>query len=73
MTKRKRFNQTSILKKLDAHCEKCGISARVKNTTLTLHHKNYISNDDDWKNIVIYCRQCHSIVEGNNKKKRDLR
>jgi len=71
--KRKRFSQTSILKKLNAECEKCGISARSKRSELTLHHKNHDSSDDDWKNIVIYCRKCHSQIEGSDKKKKDLR
>ena len=70
---RKRFNQTSILKKLNARCERCHISARSKESNLTVHHKNHKSEETDWKNIVIYCRKCHSIVEGTFKKKSQLR
>lgn len=73
MVKRKRFNQTSILKKLNAKCEKCGIPARSKDSNLTIHHKNHKSDDTDWKNIIIYCRKCHSIVEGTDKKKSERR
>ena len=74
MSKRKRFNQTSILKKLDAVCERCHEKrARQKGVVLTIHHKNHDSNDTDWKNIVIYCRDCHSIVEGTHKRKSQLR
>ncbi len=43
----KRFNQTSILKKLNAKCEKCEISARSKNSDPTIHHKNHNSEDTD--------------------------
>lgn len=71
MVKRKRFNQTALLKHLNAKCERCDISAR-KNV-LTVHHKNHDSSDTDWKNVVIYCRECHSIVEGTNKKKSQMR
>jgi|APSaa5957512535_1039671.scaffolds.fasta_scaffold252984_1 5-methylcytosine-specific restriction endonuclease McrA len=73
MVKRKRFNQTSILKKLNAKCERCGISARSKDSNLTIHHKNHKSDDVDWKNIIIYCRKCHSVVEGTDKKKSERR
>ena len=73
MVKRKRFNQTSILKKLNAKCERCEISARSKDANLTIHHKNHKSDDAEWKNIIIYCRKCHSIVEGTDKKKRERR
>ncbi|MBN4046129.1 HNH endonuclease [Nitrosarchaeum koreense] len=73
MVKRKRFNQTSILKKLNAKCERCGIAARSKEAYLTIHHKNHRSDDTDWKNIVIYCRKCHSIIEGTDKRKSERR
>lgn len=66
LEKHKRFNQTSILRHLDARCKRCGKSARK--VDLTVHHKNHKSNDIDWSNIVIYCRKCHSIVEGTDKK-----
>ena len=69
LAKRKRFNQTSILRHLKAKCEytkhgtKCG-----KNTNLTLHHKNP-RKGTDWTNIVIYCREHHNIVHGQISKK----
>lgn len=56
---RKRFNQTAILKKLNAKCERCRISARSKNANLSIHHRNHKSDYTDWKNIMIYCRDCH--------------
>ena len=66
MVKRKRFNQTAIFRHLNAKCERCRVSARKAD--LTVHHKNHKSFDNDWKNIVIYCKKCHSIVEGTDKK-----
>ena len=71
MKKRKRFNQTAILKHVGAKCARCKDSARIAD--LTIHHKNHKSHDADWTNIVIYCRKCHSIVEGTDKKKRDMK
>ena len=70
---RRRFNQTAIMKKLGAKCEKCGVAARTKNSELTIHHKNHKSDDTRWENIAIYCRKCHSSIEGTDKKKRDYR
>ena len=63
--KRKRFNQTSILRHLKAKCEftKCG-----KNTNLTLHHKDP-RKGTDWTNIIIYCREHHNRVHGQIPKK----
>ena len=67
MIKRKRFNQTSILRYLNAKCERCG--KKIPDVPeLILHHRNHKSFDNRWKNIVIYCRKCHSIVEGTDKK-----
>ena len=71
MTTRKRFNQTAILKSLDAKCKRCGASA--KRNDLTIHHKDHNSSNVDWKNIAIYCRECHNIVEGTNTKKSKMR
>jgi len=71
MVKHKRFNQTALLKYLGAKCKRCNVSA--KRMDLTIHHKNHDSSDTDWKNIVIYCRECHNIVEGTSKKKSQMR
>ena len=65
MAKRKRFNQSSLLKRLvdvKAVCKKCRRSARQ--TQLDLHHKDGNPKNDDWRNIVIYCRACHNDTEG---------
>lgn len=67
----RRFNQSSLLKKLNSRCERCHKSARE--VDLDLHHRNGKSNDNSWQNIVIYCKNCHKIVEGRDKKKKDLR
>ena len=74
MAKRKDFNQTAILKFLAVNkpvCKKCGKDAHQ--TELDLHHKDGDPLNDDWTNIVIYCKKCHTMVEGRDKKKRDLR
>lgn len=68
---RKRFNQTAILRYLKAKCQRC--KKGIPEVDLTIHHRNHTSNDADWKNIVIYCRKCHNIVEGTDKKKSQLR
>jgi len=59
--KRKDFNVQAILKRLvdvDPVCVKCGRSALQRE--LNLHHKDGDSSNDDWRNIVIYCRACHN-------------
>lgn len=71
MSDRKRFNQTSILRYLRAKCEKC--KRGIPEVELTIHHKDHNSANDRWDNIVIYCRKCHSIVEGTDKRKNALR
>jgi len=71
MIKRRRFNQTAILRLLKAKCKRC--KKGIPEVDLTIHHKNHKSEDTDWKNIVIYCRKCHNIVEGTDKKKSQLR
>lgn len=71
MVKRKRFNQSAILRYLKAKCERCG--KRIPEVDLTTHHRNHNATDDRWQNIVIYCRSCHNIIEGTDKSKRKLR
>jgi 5-methylcytosine-specific restriction endonuclease McrA len=66
MGKRKRFNQTAILQYFRAKCERC--KKGIQEVDLTIHHKNHNAKDDRWQNIVIYCRKCHSIIEGTDKK-----
>ncbi len=73
MVKRKRFNQTDILKRLvdvKPVCKKCGKSARK--VQLDLHHKDGISSNDNWRNIVIYCRSCHNDKHVTVPRKRKL-
>ena len=51
MVKRKRFNQTDLLKRLldvKPVCKKCGRSARQ--IQLDLHHKDGVSSNDNWRN-----------------------
>jgi hypothetical protein len=70
--KRKRFSEQAILKRLvdvKAECKKCHRTARQ--TQLDLHHKDGDSSNDDWTNIVIYCRACHNDKEGTIPRKRD--
>ena len=69
--KRKRFNQTTILRHLKAKCERC--KGQIPDVNLSIHHKNGKSFDDDWKNVRVYCIPCHRIVEGKDKKDRDRR
>ncbi|MGI0074164.1 MAG: HNH endonuclease [Nitrosotalea sp.] len=71
MSSRKRFNQTAILRYFNAKCERC--KKGIPEVDLTIHHRNHIAKDDRWQNIVIYCRKCHNIVEGTDKKKSELR
>lgn len=66
MGKRKRFNQTALLRYLGAKCERCGFT--IPNVELTLHHRDHNAKNDHWQNIVIYCRKCHNVVEGTDKK-----
>ena len=63
--KRKRFNQTSILRHLKAKCEysKCD-----KHVDLILDHKDHNNENSDWKNIRIFCRTHHDKVHGHIKK-----
>ena len=69
--KRKRFNQTVILRHLKAKCDRC--KGQIPDVNLSVHHKNGKSFDADWKNVRIYCIPCHRIVEGRDKKDRDRR
>jgi len=69
--KRKRFNQTALLQRLvavKAECKKCHRTAHQ--TQLDLHHKNGISSNNDWTNIVILCRACHNDKEKTVPKNR---
>jgi len=69
--KRKRFNQTELLKRLvavKAECKKCHRTAHQ--TQLDLHHKDGNSNNDKWTNIVILCRACHNDKEKTVPKNR---
>lgn len=69
----RRFSQTEILKKLDARCEKCKVRARDSGVVMTLHHRDHSTDNGRWENIEVLCRKCHSMVEGTNLRKKDLR
>lgn len=71
MAKRKGFNQTAILRFFGAKCKRCG--GQEPYIHLTLHHKDGDSENDNHDNIIIYCRACHDIIEGRDKRKSDLR
>jgi len=61
---RKDFPPQEILKRLKdtpAECRICGANAFKK--TLNLHHRDGDSSNNNWDNIVIYCRACHNDVE----------
>jgi len=61
---RKDFNTQEILKRLfdtKPVCKICGANAFKK--TLNLHHRDLKSSNNNWDNIVIYCRACHNDVE----------
>jgi hypothetical protein len=73
MEKRKRFNQQALLQRLvdvAPVCKKCKRNARQ--VQLDLHHKDGNSSNDDWRNIVIYCRACHNDLEKTVPKKRKI-
>ena len=77
MGDRKDFSQTELLKYLGqfednkAKCTDCGKTAL--DIKLDLHHKDGISSNDSYKNIVIYCDNCHKKLEGRDKKLSELR
>ena len=69
---RKDFTYQAILKRLvdvKAECKKCHKDAHQ--TQLELHHKDGDSSNDEWRNLVIYCRACHNDKDGNVPKHRD--
>ena len=69
---RKDFTNEAILKRLAhtlAKCKKCGKDALQ--TKLELHHNDGDSSNDDWQNIVIYCRACHNDKHDTIPKHRD--
>lgn len=71
--KRKDFSLQSILKRLvgvKPVCVKCGRTALQRE--LNLHHKDRDSSNNDWRNIVIYCRACHNDKEGIVPKNRKM-
>ncbi len=76
MGDRKDFSQTELLKYLGqfienkAKCERCGKTAL--DIKLDLHHRKNPA-DNSYKNIAIYCDNCHKIIEGRDKKKSELR
>ncbi len=75
---RKDFSQTELLKYLGqftvnvnkARCEKCGRTAL--DTKLNLHHRDGNSENNGYKNIAIYCDDHHNLIEGRDKKLRDM-
>ncbi len=77
MGDRKDFSQTELLKYLaqfkdnKAKCDRCEKTAL--DTKLDLHHKDGNSENNSYKNIVIYCENCHKIIEGRDKRLSELR
>jgi len=70
------FSQTELLKHLadpnnKAVCTQCGKTAL--DTKLDLHHKDGNKDNDSYKNIEILCETHHTIREGRDMKKSDLR
>lgn len=68
---RKDFNNQEIFKRLfdtEPICKICKANAFKK--TLNLHHKDGDSSNDNWDNIVIYCRACHNDLEDTIPKSR---
>ena len=50
----------------------CGCGRNARQVQLDLHHKDGVSSNDNWRNIVIYCRACHNDKHGTVPKKRNL-
>jgi len=70
---RKKFSQSSILKRLVDVKPRCKICKRTaRQTQLDLHHRDLNPKNTDWTNIVIYCRSCHNDVEKRRSRKRHL-
>ena len=67
---RKRPNQTSLLRYLNAKCENCGVS-----DNLTVDHRRPLSlrGANDETNIRILCRSCQNKYHGIGRKKREDR
>lgn len=71
MGERKDFTTQELLKRLfdtKPVCKICGVNAFKK--PLNLHHKDKDSSNNNWDNIVIYCRACHNDVEHTVPKNR---
>lgn len=43
----------------------CGMSYCVNSTDLHVHHIDGDINNDDWENLQVICRSCHSIIHEN--------
>ncbi len=76
LSKRKRFNQTTIFKFFNAEC--CYVDSKTRQKCnskekLTIHHLNGISSDDSLENLEILCLIHHRQREGILNKKRDCR
>ena len=67
--KRKRFNQTSILRYLKAKCEYRNCGKRIPDVKLVIDHKNHNNADADWKNMKVYCTKHHDKHHGHINKK----
>lgn len=67
--KRKRFNQTSILRYLKAKCEYPNCGKRIPEVELHLDHRNHINGDSRWRNMKVYCTKHHDKRHGHINKK----
>ena len=68
--KRKRFNQTSILRHLKAKCEYRNCGKRISDVVeLVIDHKNHNNADADWKNMKVCCTEHHDKHHGHINKK----
>ena len=71
--KRKRFNQTSILRHLKAKCEYRNCGKRIPDVELIIDHKNHKNADTRWENIRVYCKKHHDVDIHGHIPKRLLR
>ena len=66
--KPKRFAPTTILKYLNAKCEKCAEDGITNTENLTLDHINRVPSDNRLKNLRILCLKCHRNKDQWRKK-----
>jgi len=67
--KKKLFARTTILKYLDAYCERCHKKGIRTIENLTLDHYNWNPSDNSVKNLRILCLKCHRNKDQWDKRK----